>query len=46
MNSRYKKAAELVVKHRATNLTCSDVPTKFGKYPRMAAVRGALIKEL
>ena len=38
-----------MVKHKAANLTHSDVLTKFGKVPRMdtmVAVRGALINEL
>ena len=48
VNSRPRKAAELMVKHRAANLTYSDALTKFGKDPRMetlATVRGSL-KEL
>ena len=50
VNSRCRKAAELMVKHRAANLTYSDALTKFGKDPHMetlVAVRRALIlKEL
>ena len=45
MNLRCKKAAELMVKDRASNLTYSDVETKFAKYTWMeslVAVRGAL----
>ena len=38
VNCRCRKAAELMVKHRAANLADSDALTKFGKDPHMETV--------
>ena len=48
INCRSRKAAALMIKHRAANLTYSESLTKFGQFPSMdilPAVRAAL-KEL
>ena len=48
VNGSSRKAAEMMVKHRAAILTNKDALSKFGKNPRMetsVAVKGAL-KEL
>jgi hypothetical protein len=48
VNGRSRKAAELMIKHRAVNLTYKDALSKFGEDPRMDTLVGvrAALKEL